>query len=89
MINESMDPVVECGNGYIPVLAEVRDRAGAVQICTKNSQNESWRKGTVENQAVWEEPVSVTAGFALISGDGDFTVNPLTIGYRDHGSGVG
>lgn len=82
MINESMDPVVECRNGYIPVLAEVRDRAGAVQICAKNSQNESWRKGTVENQAVWDEPVSVIAGFALISGNGDLVQHQRAAGLK-------
>ena len=89
VINETMDPVVKCRDCYVPVLAKVSDCAGTIQISAKNSQNEPWSKGTVQDQVVWEETVSMTAELTPVTWDGDFTVNPLPTGYRDHGSRVG
>ena len=89
VINETMDPVVKSGDGYVPVLAEVSDCTGTIQISAKNGQDEPWSKGTVQDQVVWEETVGVTAGFAPISWDGDVAIDPLSIGHGDHGSGVG
>ena len=88
MINETMDPVVKSGDGYVPVLAEVSDCTGTIQISAKNGQDEPWSKGTVQDQVVREETVSVAAGLTPVTGDGDFTVSPLSVDYRDHGSSV-
>lgn len=89
VINETMDPVVKSGDGYVPVLAEVSDCTGTIQISAKNGQDEPWSKGTVQDQVVREKAVSVTAGLAPISWDRDVTIDPLSIGHGDHGSGVG
>ena len=32
--------------------------------------------------------MSVAAGLTPVTGDGDFTVSPLSVDYRDHGSSV-
>lgn len=64
LLCEEMDPAVKSRYGDLPVIAEFSNRAGAVQISEKDSQDKAQGIGTERDEDIREERMCVSAGLA-------------------------
>ncbi len=89
MVNEKMDPVIECGNGDVPVMAEIRYCIGALQVIEKYGKNEPERIGTIGYEHIRKKCMGMSAGQALKAAYSQSCINPAPVMSGDHVSFIG
>lgn len=87
MVTETVDPVIECRYGYLPVVTEGSDCAGTAGISVEDVENESDRIGSIRDEEVRDHGMGMAAG-EMKAHDLHGILSPLVINDGNDGTGI-
>ncbi len=84
MIGEAVDPVIESGDSYLPVITESRHRTGTLFVLFQDIKNKPYGVRTIRHQKIRNNSMTVSAITAK-AGDTDAVFGSYTLFHSDQG----